>query len=333
MILVTGGSGFLGSYLLRSLVRTGKPVRALYRRHIPVQLAGIKDRVEWMQGDVLDIGAVEDAMQDVEQVYHCAAVVSFQPDKRAEMLRINVEGTANVVNLALENGVKKMVHVSSVAALGRARQAEDISEEAQWEDSKHNSYYAISKHLSEIEIWRGIAEGLNAVIVNPSIILGSGFWHDGSGMLLKNAWKEFPYYTEGINGFVDVEDVVDVMTALMESDIRGQRYILSAENWPYRQLFTVMAEALGKKPPHIATRPWMAELVWRLEKIKGMITGKRPLLTKETARTAQQKVYYNNSKILRALPDFRFKPLEQTVREISAAFLAEQQQQSLQPSL
>lgn len=324
MILVTGGTGFLGSYLLRSLVQAGKPVRALYRRHIPEQVADIKDRVEWVQGDVLDTGALEDAMQGVEQIYHCAAVVSFQPDKRAQMLQVNVEGTANVVNLALEYGIKKIVHVSSVAALGRAKQQADINEEAQWEDSRNNSYYAISKHLSEMEIWRGIAEGLDAVIVNPSIILGSGFWHDGSGMLLKNAWKEFPYYTDGINGFVDVEDVVNAMTALMESNIKGQRYILSAENWPYRQLFTVMADALGKKPPHIATKPWMAELVWRVAKVKAMLTGKHPLLTKETARTAQLKVYYNSSKILNALPGFRFKSLEQTLREISAAFLAEQ---------
>ena len=325
MILVTGGTGFLGSHLLRSLVRAGKPVRALHRRHIPQQVADIRDQVEWVPGDVLDTGALEDAMQGIEQVYHCAAVVSFQPDKRAEMLRINVEGTANVVNLALNANVKKVVHVSSVAALGRARQQTDINETAQWEDSKNNSYYAISKHLSEMEIWRGIAEGLDAVIVNPSIILGSGFWHDGSGMLLKNAWKEFPYYTEGINGFVDVQDVVEVMIRLMDSDITAQRYVLSAENWPYRQLFTVMAEAMGKKPPHIAAKPWMAELVWRIEKFKGMITGKRPVLTKETARTAQLKVFYNSDKVIQALPAFRFKPLEQTVKEISAAFLAQQQ--------
>lgn len=323
MILVTGGTGFLGSYLLRSLVKAGKPVRALYRQHIPAQINDIKDKVEWAKGDVLDIGALEDAMQGVEKIYHCAAVVSFQPDKKAEMLQVNIAGTANVVNLALEAGIKKIVHVSSVAALGRAKAEAHISEHIEWEESKNNSSYAVSKHLSEMEIWRGIAEGLDAVIVNPSIILGSGFWNDGSGMLLKNAWKEFPYYTTGINGFVDVQDVVDVMISLMESDITAQRFILSAENWPYRQLFNTMAAALGKKPPHIATKPWMAEVVWRLEKVKGKITGKKPLLTKETARTAQLKVYYNNEKILKALPAFRFKPLEETVHEISAAFLKE----------
>lgn len=326
MILVTGGTGFLGSYLLRALVLAGKPVRALYRQQVPEQINDIKDRIEWVKGDVLDIGALEDAMQGIDQVYHCAAIVSFQPDKRDHMLKVNIEGTANVVNLALDAGVKKLVHVSSVAAIGRSLKQAEITEDVPWEDSKNNSGYAISKHGSEMEVWRGIAEGLDAVIVNPSIILGSGFWHDGSGMLLKNAWKEFPYYTEGINGFVDVQDVVDVMVQLMDSNITAQRFILSAENWPYRQLFNTMANALGKKPPHIATKPWMAELVWRLEKVKGLFSGKRPLLTKETARTAQLKVYYNSDKVRTVLPSFRYKPLEQTITEISRAFLISKQQ-------
>lgn len=200
MILVTGGTGFLGSYLLRALVTAGKPVRALYRRHIPDQLLDVKDRVEWVQGDVLDVGSLEEAMQGVAQVYHCAAIVSFHPDRRAQMLKINVEGTANVVNIALDAGVKKLVHVSSVAALGRAKEQAAINERSQWEESSNNSYYAISKHLSEMEIWRGIAEGLPAVIVNPSIILGSGYWHDGSGMLLKTPGKNFPIIPKASTG-------------------------------------------------------------------------------------------------------------------------------------
>lgn len=326
MILVTGGTGFLGSYLLRALVKAGKPVRALYRSRIPGQVSDIADKVEWVQGDVLDVCALEDAFAGVTEVYHCAAVVSFQPDTRDAMMKINIEGTANVVNMAIDAGVRKLVHVSSVASLGRAKPDQTLSETSQWEESGNNSNYAISKHLSEMEIWRGIAEGLPAVIVNPSIILGSGFWHDGSGMLLKNAWKEFPYYTEGVNGFVDVEDVVEVMVRLMESPVSGQRFILNGENWPYRQLFTEMARHLGKKPPHIATKPWMAAIVWRLEKIRGMITGKRPLLTRETARTAQLKVYYDNGKIREALPGFRFRALADTVADISRNFLREQQQ-------
>lgn len=324
MILVTGGTGFLGSYLLRALVQAGKPVRALYRSRIPEQVNDIKDKVEWFQADVLDTGALEDAMQGITEIYHCAAIVSFQPDQRDEMLKANIEGTANVVNLAIDGGIRKIVHVSSVAALGRARQQTAITEDAEWEESGNNSNYAISKHLSEMEIWRGIAEGLDAVIVNPSIILGSGFWHDGTGLMLKNAWKEFPYYTEGVNGFVDVRDVVTAMIRLMDSPVTGERFILNGGNWAYRQLFTRMAEAMGKKPPHISAKPWMAALVWRMEKLRSLFTGKRPLITRETARTAQLKVYYSSEKIVQSLPGFKFRPLDETVADVSRDYLAAQ---------
>jgi dihydroflavonol-4-reductase len=323
MILVTGGTGFLGSHLIRALVAAGKPVRALYRQQPSPRLQDISDKIEWVPGDILDVFTLEDAMVGVTQVYHCAAVVSFQAADRDRLLKINVEGTANVVNMALDAGVEKLLYVSSVAAIGRARDNAAVNEECEWEDSKNNSRYGISKFQGEMEVWRGIAEGLDAVIVNPSIILGAGFWDDGSGSLLKNAWKEFPYYTEGVNGFVDVEDVVQAMIRLMDSGISAERYILSADNWGYQRLFTTMAQALGKKPPHIAAKPWMAEVVWRLEKVKGMITGKHPLVTKETARTAQMKVIYENNKVLNALPGFQFRPLEDTIQHIATAFLQE----------
>jgi nucleoside-diphosphate-sugar epimerase len=323
MILVTGGTGFLGSHLIRALVTAGKPVRALYRNQPSSRLQDISDKIDWVQGDILDVCTLEDAMQGISQVYHCAAVVSFQSADQAKLMKINVEGTANVVNLALDAGVKKLAYVSSVAAIGRAKDNGAVNEDCEWQESSNNSRYAVSKYQGEMEVWRGMAEGLDAVIVNPAIILGSGFWNDGSGALLKNAWKEFPFYTTGVNGFVDVEDVVKAMILLMDSEIEGERFILSAENWDYQQLFTTMAHALGKKPPHIAVKPWMAEMVWRMEKIKGMITGKHPLVTKETARTAQLKVYYENRKVLQALPTFHFKPLETTIKEISANFLQE----------
>ncbi|SEW12097.1 NAD-dependent epimerase/dehydratase family protein [Chitinophaga arvensicola] len=323
MILVTGGTGFLGSYLIRALVAAGKPVRALYRQQPSPRLQDISDKIEWVPGDILDVCALEDAMVGVTQVYHCAAVVSFQEADKDRLLKINAEGTANVVNMALDAGVNKLLYVSSVAAIGRAKPGAAVNEECEWEDSKNNSRYSISKFQGEMEVWRGIAEGLDAVIVNPAIILGAGFWNDGSGALLKNAWKEFPYYTRGVNGFVDVEDVVTVMIRLMDSNIQGERFILSADNWEYQRLFTTMAQALGKKPPHKEARPWMAEVVWRLEKVKGMVTGKHPLITRETARTAQLKVYYENNKILQALPGFQFRPLEETIRHISAAYLRE----------
>jgi nucleoside-diphosphate-sugar epimerase len=243
------------------------------------------------------------------------------------MMKINGEGTANVVNLAIDAGVRKLVHVSSVAAIGRAKDGV-IDEDCEWQESKNNSRYAVSKYQGEIEAWRGVAEGLDVAIVNPSIILGAGFWDDGSGMLIKNAWKEFPYYTQGINGFTDVKDVVEVMFRLMESDIKGQRFIVSADNWRYLDLFTQMADQLGKKPPHIAVKPWLAEIVWRMEALKSQLTGKKALLTKETARTAQMKVYYNNSKILHALPGFSFTPLQSTIEEICQVFLEQKKKEA-----
>lgn len=320
MIFVTGGTGFLGSHLLRALVQAGKPVRALYRREIPALLNDVRDQIEWIQGDVLDVFSLEEAMQGITHVYHAAATVSFQPGAAARMIHTNAEGTANVVNACLDAGVQKLVHVSSVAALGRAKTEAPIDEKAEWEESKNNSAYAVSKFRSEMEVWRGIAEGLQAVIVNPSIILGTGFWDDGSGALVKNAWKEFPYYTTGTNGFVDVEDVVKAMILLMDSDVAQKRFVVSAVNWTYQALFTQLAQAMQKKPPHIAVKPWMAAVVWRMEKIKSRFTGKKPLVTKETARTAQLTVQYNNERLLKALPGFTYKPMEQSVREIGAAY-------------
>ncbi|HJT75436.1 MAG TPA: NAD-dependent epimerase/dehydratase family protein [Chitinophaga sp.] len=320
MILVTGGTGFLGSHLLRKLVSAGEPVRALYRKQIPGQLNDIKDRIEWVNGDVLDVCVLEDAMAGVDKVYHCAAVVSFHPGTQGQMMKVNVEGTANVVNMALDAGVKKLVHVSSVAAIGRAKADGVIDESCEWQESRNNSKYAVSKYQAEMEVWRGIAEGLPAAIVNPSIILGSGYWNDGSGMLVKNAWKEFPYYTQGINGFTDVNDVAEVMIRLMESNIQAQRFIVSADNWKYHDLFTEMAAQLEKKPPHIAVKPWMAAILWRVEALRSKITGKKALVTKETAHTAQLKVYYNSNKILKALPDFKFTPLKETIRDMCGQY-------------
>ncbi|WP_343667299.1 SDR family NAD(P)-dependent oxidoreductase [Chitinophaga sp.] len=330
MILVTGGTGFLGSHLLRKLVKTGIPVRALYRKEIPEQLRDIADKITWIKGDVLDVCALEDAMEGVEKVYHCAGVVSFRPEAREQIMKVNIDGTANVVNLALDAGVKKLVHVSSVAALGRAKTGQMIDENTEWQDSHHNSQYAVSKYRAEMEVWRGIAEGLPAAIVNPSIILGPDFWEDGSGLLIKNAWKEFPYYTEGITGFTDVEDVVEVMIRLMESNITGQRFVISADNWSYVDLFTEMAVQLGKKPPHKLVKPWQAEIIWRIETLKSKVTGKKAVLTKETAHTAQLKVYYNNEKIRKALPDFAFTPMKETIARMSKAWLKKMQPSSQQ---
>jgi dihydroflavonol-4-reductase len=317
MILVTGASGLLGSHLVAQLAKEGQQIKALYRSAIPaIEGAG---QVQWIQGDILDIVTLEEAMQDVERVYHCAAVVSFHPRKKAMMHQANVEGTANVVNACLSAGVKKLLFVSSVAALGRIREDTKIDESMSWTDETSNSEYGKTKYLAEMEVWRGIGEGLNAVIVNPVIILGAGDWSKGSSELFRSAYDEFPWYTEGISGFVDVADVVRAMILLMNTDtIASERFILCAENLPYKDVFTMMAKHFHKRPPHRKVTPLLAAIVWRWEALKSKFSGKDPMLTKETARTALAKVHFNNNKLTRYFLNFEYQPVRRSIERICA---------------
>ncbi|MBX2922399.1 MAG: NAD-dependent epimerase/dehydratase family protein [Chitinophagaceae bacterium] len=319
MIFVTGGTGLLGSYLLRALVAQGKPVSALYRTAIPD--TDYAKSVHWIKGDVLDTVILEEAMAQAQEVYHCAAIVSFNPARKYEMLKINAEGTANVVNAALRTGVRKLVHVGSVSALGRKKDGVPASEKDQWnEEDKNNSNYGRSKYFAELEVWRGISEGLSAVIINPSTILGVGDWNDGSSSLFKKVWEEFVWYTDGSGGFVDAEDVAKAMIGLMDSDITAEKFIVSAENLPFRSVFTSMAKAFGKKPPHRKAPSSVIRVLCMFEKWRSFFTGMEPLITRETARTARRKTMYDNSKLLQYLPGFTYKPLDQTITEYCAVY-------------
>ena len=313
MILVTGGAGLVGTELITQLLNAGKQVRAIYNKtpfnHI--NSAGL----ELVQCNILDVMALEDAMVGVEQVYHCAALVTFNPKRKQEMYKINIEGTANVVNAALDAGVKKMVYVSSVAALGRIRENEAVNETMNWTEETSNSSYGQSKYLAEMQVWRGIGEGLDAVMVNPVIILGPGNWHGGSSQIFKTVYNEFPWYADGITGFVDVRDVVKAMVSLMNSPISAERFIISAENRSYRDVFNLMAKAFGKKPPHKKVTKALANIIWRLEAVKSYFTGKDPLVTKETASTALAKVNFDNQKLLKYLPDFVYRKIEDSITD------------------
>ena len=311
MIFVTGASGLVGSHLIQSLLSKGKKVRALYRQAVPVFPGS--EQCDWVKGDILDPIGLNEALEGVEFVYHCAAIVSFAPGAAAKMLHSNVEGTANVVNACLTQKVKKLIFVSSVAALGRIRETEAIDESMHWTPETSNSVYGQSKYLAELEVWRAMEEGLPMAIVNPVIILGAGDWNNGSSGIFKSAYNEFPWYTGGMSGFVDVLDVVDAMQILMDSNITGQRYVLSADNLSYRSLFNSIATAFNKRLPYKRVTPLLAGIVWRLEAIKGFFTGKAPLLTKETAATAQATVRFNNQKFLNAFPNFQYRKLEDTI--------------------
>lgn len=315
MILVTGGTGFLGAYIIKELIDKGYPVRALRRsRKLPFFIPSqIFDKVEWVNGDILDVVALDDAMQGIDAVIHSAAIVSFNKKDRGEMYRVNVEGTANVVNVALENNIRRLVHISSIAALGRTSSGDHVNEEKSWVESPLNTHYAISKKKADMEVFRGIGEGLNAVIANPSTILGFGDWNNGSASIFKRIYKQFGWYTTGVNGFVDVEDVAKAVVLLMESGISEQRFIINSENWEFQRLFNTIARGFNKKPPSKHAGPFLSNFAWRMEKARSYFSKYKPLLTRETSRIALSKTYFHNDKLLSILPGFSFTPLEESI--------------------
>jgi len=321
LVFVTGGTGFVGSYLLRLLTREGWRVRALRRPGSPMDLVrDLSDQVEWVEGDVTDIVALEDAFKDVTHVCHCAAMVSFHPRDVRRMMQINVEGTANLVNLALDFGVKKFIHVSSIAAIGRTKQQSILDETSKWSQNKTTSQYAISKHLSEQEVWRGHFEGLTTVIINPSVILGSGFWNNGSARFFRQIDQGLAFWPVGRSGFVDVRDVTAFMLGLLENETNGERYILNAQNIAYRDFFQLLANSLGAKQPTIKVTPLLAEIAWRVEWLKEKLLRIPPVVTKESARASVSQFSYSNQKSL-SIPGFEYQPLERTIQETAAQYL------------
>lgn len=306
-------------------MQQGFPVRAIKRANARLPLfidAAILQKVDWVEGDILDVVSLADAMQGIDTVVHSAAIVSFHKKERAKMYHVNVEGTKNVVNTALEHNVKRLVYISSVAAIGRKLTGSTVNEKAQWEDSKANTHYATSKFKAELEVWRGFAEGLEGVVLNPATILGFGNWNQGSSGLFKTAYNEFKWYTNGVNGFADVEDVAKITVALMNSSITEERFIVCNDNWPFRQLFDTMADAFGKKRPSTQATPFLSGIAWRMEKLKSVFSGKKPLLTKESAKVANSFTRFDNSKLLNALPGFSYTPLEETIQKACKKYLA-----------
>ena len=294
MNLVTGGTGLVGCHILIDLLKQNKKVRALKRENSNIEmvnavfkhynLAELSAEIEWVDGDVLDIPSLESAIEGVSNVYHSAAIVSFNKKHFKKMYEVNVNGTANIVNVALSNNVKKIGHISSIAAIGRGKN-NLFSEENKWKTDKKNSYYAITKYCAEKEIWRAEQEGFSAVIVNPGIIFGPSSWHRSSTTLFKQVSKGLPRYTPGTNGFVDVRDVSSSIVQLMKSEISSERYILVGENLSYKEIFEKIAFSLDKPAPNKEAKKWMMQLAWRYEGIRATIRGKSPVITKETAMT------------------------------------------------
>jgi len=334
MILVTGGTGLVGSHLLYQICQSETKVRAIKRAQSNTSLVRqifsyytekadlLFEKIEWVNADLLNIPELELAFQGVTKVYHCAAWISFNPKHKGKMMQTNIEGTTNVVNLCLARRIHKLCHVSSVTSLGRPRDDSSTNENTPWLNGPETSYYALSKYHSEMEVWRGIEEGLNAVIICPAIILGPGKWEKGSSMLFKQVWKGLSFYTSGTNGFVDVRDVVNVMIQLMKGKIKSERFIICSESIPFKKTFDYIAEALGKKKPHIKVGPFLSAIGWRIAKVVSIIRRKSPLITKETVLAGNSISIYENKKIKTAL-NYQFKSVEQSRKDCSMLFVQE----------
>ena len=336
MILVSGATGFLGAHTVCYILQQGKPLRALKRstaklhefnyifslyfgeKSVEAQ-AQIKNNLEWVDGDILDIPTLEVAFKDITEVYHCAAMVSFLQKHKVQMMEVNIEGTANMVNLALIHHVQKFCYVSSIAALGREKSGVEHTEKSKWVESNLNSNYAISKYKAEMEVWRGIEEGLNAVIVNPGVILGAGDWTKGSSKLVALPANGFPFYTAGINGYVDVRDVARAMYQLMSKSIFAERFVLVSNNLNMKDFMFNMANLFGTKQAKYRVNKWMAELAWIFFSIKGFFTGKEATITKENARASLNAYFYSSQKIKDKI-GFEFTPINDTLNYLNKTY-------------
>lgn len=336
MILVTGGTGLLGAHLLYRLVKKGEPVRAIFRNEQNIQNtrqvfecysysdSSLFQNIEWVEADLLDIPALLEAFKDITHVYHCAALVSFEPYKYHSLRRINIEGTANIVNICLDKSIQKLCYVSSIATLGSPIKNETVTEQTFWNPEDDNSVYGITKFGAEMEVWRGTQEGLDAVIVNPGVILGAGIWHYGSGSLFKKAYNGFKYYPKGSAALVAVEDVTNIMIQLMHSQIKNERYVLVAENWSYKRFLSALAQSVNKKAPQKIASNLLLQVAWRADWLLRLLFGRRRQLTKQVVKSLRTTKIYSSEKIETQL-DYSFKPIEKTIKDLGHLYLKQVQ--------
>lgn len=312
MILITGATGLIGSHAALYLANRALSVRATYRSESSLKktLALFKaydkenlfNDIEWIKADITDVTALEPAFKDITEVWHCAGLISFSGSDEEKMRKINIEGTANMVNLSIDFGVSRFCFTSSIAALGDVKIASEIiDEQMEWNPEKHHSDYAISKYGAEMEVWRGQQEGLKTLIVNPGVVLGPGFWNQGSGEIFLAIESDLPFFTTGSTGFVAVTDLVEVMYLLMKNELFGERFAIISENLTYKDLANYIADEMKVKRPTIHAKPWMTELSWITDYILCSITGKKRKFYKETSRSVHLEEHYSPKKVVDAL--------------------------------
>jgi nucleoside-diphosphate-sugar epimerase len=329
MVLVTGGTGLVGAHLLVHILshsdENQSMVRATYRNTETIlktkslfdryHKTSLFDRIEWVMADITDIPALEIAFKNITTVYHCAAFISFNPRDEDKLRKINIEGTANIVNFSLAKGIKKLCHISSIAALGDVISTETIiNEEAEWNPEKQHSDYAISKYGAEMEVWRGQQEGLDVIIVNPGVIIGTGFPNQGSGELITKVANGMSYYTLGTSGFIAVSDVVAITYELMNSSIKNERFTLIAENIVFRDFLNTVADVLKVKRPAKKVSPFMVGIAWRIDALLAPVLRRNRKLTQAAAVAAFSTNTYSNEKITTAL-NFKFVNVHQYIKE------------------
>jgi nucleoside-diphosphate-sugar epimerase len=335
MVLVTGATGLVGSHLLLRLLEKGENIRALYRN--PTKINAVKllftlrkkqhlfENIEWFEADITDIPSLETAFEGIDFVYHCAGLISFDPNNEEILRKTNIEGTANIANLCLSRTVKKLCYVSSIAALGDLHDNENtVTEETEWNPEKYHSDYAISKYGAEMEVRRAQQEGLNIAIVNPGIIIGpiiNPGNDERSGGIFSKVASGLPFYTKGNTGFVAIEDVTQIMVRLMQSGISGERYIVVSENISFEKLLRLIAENLKVRSPKTYVRKWLTEIAWRIDWILSAILPTKRKLPKAIAIALHATDLYGNEKIKKEL-DFEFIPITESVKMTVAYFSA-----------
>jgi dihydroflavonol-4-reductase len=336
MIFVAGGTGFLGSHLLYKLVQLNEPIRALYRdekkldqirkfgKYYPSGNSRLIDKIEWVKGDMLDYYTLSEYLEGVTQVYNAAGLVSFKDEDKKKLFTINVQGTANLVNACLERKISRLCHVSSIASLGQAIDGKLIEETRLWDQASADSPYSISKFRGEMEVWRGIYEGLNAVIVNPAVIIGPGMWHTAELNIFRLIYsKGLRYYPTGASGYVDVGDVTQAMVSLMHSDIHGERFIISAENLTHREVLGFLADALERPRPARPLSPLLIKAACNFEKVRAFVVRKPRRITTRSLQSVTSVCAYSHDKLVQAIP-MKFVPIQETLVSSARFFVNEQ---------